>query len=67
MKFEYDPEADAAYVQVAEGTIADTREIADGVNIDFDENGNVLGIEILSVKARGPKVRESVTEEHVTG
>ena len=53
MKFEYDPEADAAYVQIVEGEIAETREIADDLYLDVDAKGNVLGIEILSVRARG--------------
>ena len=65
MKFEYDPEADAAYVQIVEGEVADTREIADDLYLDVDAEGRVLGIEILSVRARGAKVVKSREVESV--
>ncbi len=53
MKIEYDTEADAAYISIAKGRVAETREISEGLNIDYDASGNVLGIEILSVQQRG--------------
>ncbi len=50
----YDREADAFYVRMApKGTrVADIREVEDGVLMDFDERGVVIGIEILGVRAR---------------
>ena len=60
MKFEYDPEADAAYLQIAEGKVFETIEITDGINIDLDEEGRPLGIEVISVIARGAKVKRKV-------
>jgi uncharacterized protein YuzE len=59
MIFEYDSEADAAYVKIADGEIADTREITDGIIIDYDAEGNILGVEILSIKSKGSKVWET--------
>lgn len=52
MKFEYDKEADAAYIYL-EGSITDgqaekTIELNDDIIVDFDKNGKLLGIEILS-------------------
>ncbi len=50
----YDPEADAFYVRmVPKGIpVAETREVEDGVLMDFDDRGVVIGIEILGVRAR---------------
>ncbi|MDP8239225.1 MAG: DUF2283 domain-containing protein [Candidatus Hatepunaea meridiana] len=59
MIFEYDSEADAAYIKIAEGEIADTREMVDGIILDYDAEGKVLGVEILILKSRGAKVWES--------
>lgn len=43
----YDPVADALYVRVRDGEVADTVEVAEGVIVDLDREGRVLGIEIL--------------------
>lgn len=50
----YDPEADALYVYLAarDAKALDTREVAPGVMLDFDARGQVIGIEVLSVRAR---------------
>ncbi len=48
----YDPEADALSVQLAPpGTeVATTEEVAPGVILDFDANGRLVAIEVLSVR-----------------
>ncbi len=56
MKFEYDPEADAGYLQILDGNVADTREIADNLYLDIDAEGRILGIEILSMRAGGARL-----------
>lgn len=43
----YDPEADAIYVTLADGRIKRTRRIKAVVMADYDEDGNVLGVEVL--------------------
>jgi uncharacterized protein YuzE len=50
----YDPEADALYVRIApKGTeVGETREVEPGVMPDVDRAGTVIGIEVLSVRAR---------------
>jgi len=51
----YDPEADAFSVWLAPpGAVsARTEEVAPGVMLDFDAAGELLGIEVLSVRQRG--------------
>ncbi|GJQ24759.1 hypothetical protein BIY37_10290 [Candidatus Brocadia sapporoensis] len=47
MKIEYDKEADALYIQLKEVRVFDNIDIEDGVTIDVDEKGHIIGIEIL--------------------
>jgi uncharacterized protein YuzE len=46
MKLRYYPEADSLYIDLNSRPSADSREIADGLVIDFDTQGNVVGIDI---------------------
>jgi len=43
MKIEYDREVDALYIRIQEKYVAKTKEVAEGINVDFDENGKVIG------------------------
>jgi len=52
MKIEYSKEADAIYVYFKEDFVAKSKEIEDGVVIDFDEKGQFIGIEVLDVSQR---------------
>lgn len=51
MVVEYDTEAGAFYVRVADGTVARTVEISAFVNIDVDVEGSVVGLELLCLPA----------------
>ncbi|MFA6315291.1 MAG: DUF2283 domain-containing protein [Candidatus Paceibacterota bacterium] len=64
MKFNYDTIADAAYLNVGEGKVAKTVEMKNGVVVDLNEKGNILGIEILNFSAQQSisKLQESVKE-----
>jgi uncharacterized protein YuzE len=54
----YDPEADVLYVAFGPPDVtSDTsEEVAPGVFVEFDPNGNPIGIEIISVRRRGGKM-----------
>ena len=52
MKIEYSKEADAIYVYFKEAFVAKSKEIEDGVVIDFDGKGQLIGIEVLDVSQR---------------
>ena len=46
MKLHYYPETDSLYIELRAAPGSETREIADGVNADFDGEGAVVGIDI---------------------
>ncbi len=52
MKIEYSKEADALYVYFREVEVAKSKEVEEGVVIDLDENGHIVGIEILDASKR---------------
>jgi uncharacterized protein YuzE len=47
MKIEYDREVDALYIYLQQKEVAKTVELTGGVNIDLDESGKLIGIEII--------------------
>jgi uncharacterized protein YuzE len=46
MKLHYYPETDSLYIELRAAPSAETREIAAGLKVDFDEHGNVVGLDI---------------------
>jgi uncharacterized protein YuzE len=52
VKIEYDAEVDALYIRLRNVTPYDTRDIEEGVTIDIDEAGHIVGIEILDAAER---------------
>jgi uncharacterized protein YuzE len=46
MKFNYYPETDSLYIDLAERPSADSQEVAPGVVLDFDAEGRLVGIDI---------------------
>ncbi|MBW1717316.1 MAG: DUF2283 domain-containing protein [Deltaproteobacteria bacterium] len=52
MKIEYDKEVDALYVRLQEKYVARTVEIEEGLNLDLDEEGKLIGLEVLDATQR---------------
>jgi uncharacterized protein YuzE len=52
MRIEYDREVDALYVRLQEKYVARTLEIEEGLNLDLDENGKLIGLEVLDATER---------------
>ena len=46
MKLHYYPETDSLYIELRAAAGVETREIASGLNADFDSAGNVVGLDI---------------------
>lgn len=54
MKITYDKEADALYIEFKKGEFGKNKKVDDFTIIDYDENDNILGIELLDVSKRVP-------------
>jgi uncharacterized protein YuzE len=52
MKATYDPEVDILNIVLKDALIEESDESKPGVILDFDKDGNVVGIEILNVSKR---------------
>ncbi|MBI3524257.1 MAG: DUF2283 domain-containing protein [Betaproteobacteria bacterium] len=52
MKLEFDPQADAAYLEISDMEIKTTREIEPGIIADYDAEGHIVGIEVLAISKR---------------
>ncbi|PYS89352.1 MAG: hypothetical protein DMF62_07395 [Acidobacteria bacterium] len=46
MKINYYAETDSLYIDLSSKPSVDSREVSDGVVIDYDEEGNIVGIDI---------------------
>jgi len=60
MRITYDPRADAMNIKFQEGKYEISKEVAEGIIIDYTKTGKVIRIEILDVSKRMPK--ESIKE-----
>lgn len=52
MKIEFDPIADALYLELSESDVEKTEEIKPGVMMDYDIDGNIVGVEVLYISKR---------------
>lgn len=46
MKLNYYPETDSLYIDLSEKTSVESKEISEGVVLDYDAVGNLVGIDI---------------------
>ena len=46
MKLNYYPDTDSLYIDLSEARSAESREISDGIVLDYDSAGNLVGIDI---------------------
>ena len=54
MKVHFDEKADAVYLKLTDSKIVESEEVSPGIILDFDENNQVVGIEMLRVQSRVP-------------
>ena len=46
MKLNYYPETDSLYIDLSEKPSVESKEISEGIVLDYDEAGNLVGIDI---------------------
>ena len=49
MKLDFDPISDAAYFEISSTEVETTEEVEPGIIVDYDQDGHMVGIEVLSV------------------
>ncbi|HEY4482128.1 MAG TPA: DUF2283 domain-containing protein [Candidatus Brocadiaceae bacterium] len=47
MKIEYDKEVDSLYIRIQEKEVSHTKELEEGINLDMDDEGRIIGLEII--------------------
>ncbi len=54
MEITYDTKADALYIRLKDGEFGSNMEIEEGIVLDLDKEGRLLGLEILDASKRIP-------------
>ena len=56
MKLNVDKKADALYFRLDDSPIVESEEVAPGVVLDYNESGEVAGVEMLRLSKRSSKL-----------
>jgi uncharacterized protein YuzE len=60
-KYNYDKESDSLFIYIKEGEEERFEEIMPGINIELDEQGDIIGIEILKASRFTNKLKDSIS------
>lgn len=52
MVIKYNKEADAIYIKFSDAKVFESDEEKPGVILDYDESGNIIGIEVLNASQK---------------
>ena len=50
MKMHYDEKSDALYLRLDESKIIESEEVQPGIDLDYNDNKQVVGVEILGLR-----------------
>lgn len=62
MRLHVDKKADALYLRLDDSKIVESEEVSPGVVLDFNEQNQVVGIEMLHLSKRTPSLKTSALE-----
>ncbi|MDQ6612402.1 MAG: DUF2283 domain-containing protein [Gemmatimonadota bacterium] len=62
MKLNYYADIDSLYIDLSERTSVESREVSEGVVLDYDADGNIVGIDIDHASTK-----VELTSLHTTG
>ncbi|MQA89910.1 MAG: DUF2283 domain-containing protein [Gemmatimonas sp.] len=65
MKLSYYPRTDSLYIDLSEHTSTESREISEGIVLDYDVDGNLVGIDIDN--ASGKVQLDTITLSGIRG
>lgn len=66
MRLNYDPATDSLYIHMTEHPSVDSDEVADGVVLDYDANGILVGIDVQHASERADIHRLAVNHMPLT-
>lgn len=64
VKIKYDAQVDILRIRFGEAAIDESDEVESGVIVDYDAEGNVVGLELLDASALVNKTQTSGTPAH---
>jgi uncharacterized protein YuzE len=67
MKLVVHKEDDALYLRLDETPIVESEEVSDGIILDYNAEGKVVGIEVLYVSQRSPNSWQQILLETTPG
>jgi len=62
MRLHVDNQADALYLRLDDSKIIESEEVAPGVILDYNENKEVVGVEMLHLSKRTPNLKTTALE-----
>jgi uncharacterized protein YuzE len=66
MRFNYHKSEDALYIRFDESVYAKSDEVEEGIILDYDKKGKIVGIEILDAsKKLAPSFRASLLKQEI--
>jgi uncharacterized protein YuzE len=67
MKLKVDRQADALYLTLDDSKILESEEVAPGIIVDYNEAGEIVGIEMLYLSKRAPRLNAQRLEFESVG
>jgi len=62
MKLKIDREADALYLSLDDSPVLESDEISPGIILDYNDQEEIVGIEILNLSKRSPRLKHTLLE-----
>jgi uncharacterized protein YuzE len=59
---EFDPEVNALYLRLSKGKVSSSEPIADNITVDLNEQGRIVGFELLLPPTMRDEVKAQLTE-----
>lgn len=59
MKLTVDREADALYFLLDDSLVIESEEVSPGIIIDYNDKNEIVGIEILHLSKRSPRIKHT--------
>jgi len=65
MKIKYDKDADAMYIKFRKAEVFKTKKVDKNTILDYDQQGQLIGVELLFVKENNPAILREFRVENL--